>query len=435
VTVLSLLLGGGTHSGFLGDVILQLAALPLLVAALWRMCSLPSVKRLRWALRGCLATVSLPLIQLIPLPAEIWTALPNREPLIEAFTLLGSGTPWMPLSVTPHATWLAALSMLPPLALFLGVALLDHRQRRLLSLALAGTGILSVFVALMQVAQGPESPLRFFEITNRSEAVGFFANRNHFAALLYSLILFAAAWAINAAAVIRAALGRQMFETAPIVALMAAFTVLVIILAAQTMTRSRAGLGLTVIALSGAFALPLPERRSTASVGTAAKLLTAASAVAVMFAIQYSLYPILERFASEPLADARISFARNTVEAARAYMPFGSGIASFVTVYGLFEKPEDTLINAYANHAHNDLLELWLESGVLGAGLTAVFLFWLTLRSLAVWRRAPSGTHEIDIYLPRVATMVIGLLIVHSFVDYPIFACALLFEPLALAEN
>ena len=27
-----------------------------------------------------------------------------------------------------------------------------------------------------------------------TEAVGFFANRNHFAALLYALILFAAAW-------------------------------------------------------------------------------------------------------------------------------------------------------------------------------------------------------------------------------------------------
>ena len=50
-------------------------------------------------------------------------------------------------------------------------------------------GIIGVFVGLFQVAGGPESPLRYFEITNPTEAVGFFANRNHFAALLYCLIL------------------------------------------------------------------------------------------------------------------------------------------------------------------------------------------------------------------------------------------------------
>jgi hypothetical protein len=32
-----------------------------------------------------------------------------------------------------------------------------------------------VFVGLSQVAQGPNSTLRFYEITNLSEAVGFFA--------------------------------------------------------------------------------------------------------------------------------------------------------------------------------------------------------------------------------------------------------------------
>jgi hypothetical protein len=37
---------------------------------------------------------------------------------------------------------------------------------------------------LLQVAQGPRL-LRLFAVTNLSEAVGFFANRNHFAALLF----------------------------------------------------------------------------------------------------------------------------------------------------------------------------------------------------------------------------------------------------------
>ena len=57
-------------------------------------------------------------------------------------------------------------------------------------------GVLSVLVGLIQVAQGQESPFRFFAITNPTEAVGFFANRNHFAALLYCLMVFALAWIV-----------------------------------------------------------------------------------------------------------------------------------------------------------------------------------------------------------------------------------------------
>ena len=36
--------------------------------------------------------------------------------------------------------------------------------------------------------------------------------------------------------------------------------------------------------------------------------------------------PVLDRFDTDPLSDSRIAFARNTSEAARAYMPFGAGV-------------------------------------------------------------------------------------------------------------
>ena len=71
----------------------------------------------------------------------------------------------------------------------------------------------------------------------------------------------------------------------------------------------------------------------------------------------------MERFAQDPLKDARIPFTRNTLEAAEAFIPFGAGMGSFVQVYGMFEKPEDALAGVFANRAHNDLAELWLETG------------------------------------------------------------------------
>ena len=103
--------------------------------------------------------------------------------------------------------------------------------------------------------------MRFFAFTNMEEAVGFFANRNHFAALLYALTLFAAAWAVHAVGSSWGKRRRRAYDTASIVAIIGAFTLLVVLLAGETMARSRFGLGLTIIALFGALALGVSDRR------------------------------------------------------------------------------------------------------------------------------------------------------------------------------
>lgn len=196
--LLSLLLGGGTHSGFLNDAILELAAVPLLAFVLWRKRDQIVASQTRQANTLCVAIALLPALQLIPLPPFIWTRLGGHEVILETFEILGDPLPWMPLTVSPRATWLSGLSLIPPLTIFLATLQLGPWERRLMSLAILLIGIVSGFVGLLQVAQGPDSPLRFFEITNPSEAVGFFANRNHFASFLYSLTLLAAAWAVDA---------------------------------------------------------------------------------------------------------------------------------------------------------------------------------------------------------------------------------------------
>jgi hypothetical protein len=354
----------------------------------------------------------------------------------------------MPISVLPRATWLSALSLLPPLAVFLGTLLLGYRERRLLCILLLGIGILSAFMGLSQVAQGPQSTLRFFEITNPSEAVGFFANRNHFAALLYSLTLFSAVWVIEAAAGVNAERGR--LDTAWMAGVAASLVVLVIILAGLAMARSRAGLVLTIVALFGAFALAVTDQRTASGATTPArltpaKLMMGAIILAVILVVQYALYRILQRFDIDPLEDARIVFARNTFAAAKAYMPVGSGMGTFPSVYALFEKPQDALIDVYANRAHNDVLELALEAGVVGLGIAIVFVAWLATRSVKVWVGRDLTLSGIDLSLARAATLVVALIIAHSLVDYPLrtgaimgllaFACGLLVEPMSADEK
>jgi O-antigen ligase len=333
---------------------------------------------------------------------------------------------------------------LPPMAIFLAAIQLGYRERRSLSLIIIAIGVMSVFLGLSQVAQGSGSELRFYTITNNTEAVGFFANRNHFAALLYAVLLFAAVWAIDIGFKTGSWKDVRTFESANIMPVTAIFLVFVVVIAGEAMARSRAGLALTIVALVAVFALAFTDRRNTAGLKSN-KLLIAAIVLAIILSLQFALYRVLGRFAYDPLENARLVFAHNTIRAAWAFMPFGSGLGTFVPVYAMFERPVDTIANTYANHAHDDILELWLETGVMGIILICLFLTWLGFASVKLWRRPPSGPGGFDCTLARAAALVIGLLVAHSFVDYPmrteaimaVFAvsCALLIEPLRSAEE
>lgn len=451
----ALLLGGGTRGGFLSDAILELIAVPALLIALaslgdrqiWRTKTRPDVYRV---LALCCAIALLPLIQLVPLPPRIWVNLLRREELAKVFELVGNETPWMPISVSPPATWLSFLSLLPPLAIFLATMQLSYRERRGLSLVIIAVGVVSVFLGLSQVAQGQSSLLRFFSITNATDAVGFFANRNHFAALLYAVLLFTAVWAIDIGFKIGSWNDLKNFETGKVVALTAILMIFIVVIAGEAMTRSRAGLALTIVALLAVFALTLTDRRNISGATSAdgrkvsgamvKKLLLGATILALILSMQFALYRILGRFTNDPLEDARIVFAHNTVAAAKAFLPFGSGSGTFVPVYQMFERPNDAIANTFANHAHNDFLELWLETGIFGPILLCLFVIWLGFKSVQLWRRPPAGLSAFDCSLARAATAVIWLLLAHSFVDYPlrteailaVFAvcCAFLIAPL-----
>ena len=443
----SLLLGGATRGGYLSDAILELLAIPALllvvsslIDALRRSTHIP--RSTSWALMLCFAIALLPLLQLVPLPPWIWTKLPGRNAIVAVFELVGGQGNWMPISVSPNLTWLSFLSLLPPMAIFLGAIQLGYRERRGLSLVVISVGIISAFFGLIQIAQGPTSPLRFFTFTDITEAVGFFANRNDFAALLYAVLPFAGAWAIDIA--VRVVSWKHVRRAVSIVMLTAAFLALIVLIATVAMARSRAGLALTIVALAGMFAMAYADRRNTPGIGPG-KLLLGATLLAVMLAGQFTLYRILDRFALEPFEDARLTFARETASAASAFMPFGSGVGTFVPVYAMFEEPSDTIGNVYINHAHNDFLEGWLETGVLGMLLFGVFVIGLGFRSAELWWRSLNKAGELDRLLMRAATLTIALLIAHSVVEYPLrtgailaifaFSCALLIEPLAVAED
>jgi O-antigen ligase len=443
---LSIVLGGGSRSGYLSDALLQLISIPPLLIAVSRLAALrrsdpKAFRHTRPGLLFAAAIVLVPLIQLVPLPPALWTLLPGHAPIVAAYDALGRSPAWLPISVSPDATTLAALALLPPLALFLCVLLLDYRERRLLSLLLVALAVASSFLALLQISQGVSSPLRFFPTYNASQAVGFFANKNHLAALLYAALAFAAVFALDVGSGFRLARNRTWFETRGLLPVTLSLLVIVVLIAAEGMAHSRAGMALTMTCLVGICALAYGQR---AHKRTPAGLILAAVAIAAVLVVQFGLYRILQTFAADPFDDSRILFLRNTIAAAKTYMPFGAGMGTFVPVYAMFEKPAD-VFPQYINHAHNEFAELWLESGLFGISLLGAFLLWFAVRAAKIWRGSAFSGGELDRSLARAATLVIVLLSGHSLLDFPLrtaammavvaLACGLMLEPVKIATR
>lgn len=419
---LALLIGGGTTSYHLGDLLLQALAVLLLASGLGRMLlrqgrgEVLSVDRtqLLWL---AVAVVIVMLAQFLPLPAALWAALPGRADLAQNYAQLGLETPaWLAWSTEPNASAAALRAVLPALALLvLGVQLDDDWRRRLLWLPLL-LALLSVPFGLLQVSQGADSELRFYSPTNHHEAVGFFANRNHFAALLYVGMAIGFGYFLGYD---RRFVGRGPVRFAHALGWM---TLITLLLLGLLLSRSRAGVGLALFTLGAMSLIGFASMRSVRWTWIAGAL-----TLVVLLAFGLGYDAISARMESDWLADNRWRVSAATFALARDYGWLGSGTGTFPAAYAAFE-PIDLLGDKIINHAHNDWFELLVELGWSFVVLVGLFGWWLARRVRALvgadWRALP----------PTTIAAAVGLfaLLLHSGVDYPLRTSALLLVWVAL---
>jgi O-antigen ligase len=425
----ALLFGGASRLNVAQTAGLELISLPVIGVAIWRLHLQGALRSLAVPLALLGAVAAIPLLQLLPVPIDVWRALPGRAHLAAGLEMVGM-KPWQLIfSVAPDRTAENALALLVPIGVALGTFACSRDQRRALMGIVVVAAIASLLLAIAQSAGGPDGPLVFYGGTDIQFANGVFANRNHQALfLLLSLPMIAA--------LVRPPSSRVDGKT--IAGAVAMLGFLLIMLVGVAETRSRGGLLLTLPAIVGAWAVFQRSNR-----GQRINLVVLALGAVLVLALGGALIAfhaeVLHRFSAPLQAETRQQIWASTLQAAHQFAPLGAGIGSFDRIYPSVETTQ-AMQAVFVNHAHNDYLELWLEAGAPGIAVLAAWGVWFLARAVTSWRRRGGSAQ-----LAQAGSVAVVLIALHSTIDYPVrtlaimsvlaLSCALLAVPFGKGTN
>ena len=353
--------------------------------------------------------VGLLLVQILPLPHQIWMAFPGREFVIESLRATGIPSGWLPLSLDANSTRDDLIFIAPALALFVAALTVQANQRIYLVLTLLGFVLVSIILGLAQKFQGPTSSLYIYDFGSNGSATGFFANRNFSAALLYAAIPFVVALALN---------WIRSGKTHKIVGPFFAFIFIAVIIAGLGATESRMGIILAFFAIL--LSIPLIWTKQGQSIGS--RGLVIMMFIAVFLIAQFGLVAILRLASTDSVSEYRTTIYAVSLSTLRSVFPVGGGFGSFVPLYAMHETPS-VVTTAFVNHAHNDWLELVLEGGLPMAILLVAYLVWYASATYNIWAKGRDISEDL---LLKAASISIALLLFHSFFDYPLRTPALM---------
>lgn len=400
---------GGSAQGIWSNMVLQLLGVLILAWAVLAPSEEPLLAPARQLLILALAAVTVVALQLVPLPSTVWPHLGGRETIANGYRILGMPAPAMPLSLTPYGSLNSLLGLIPPLALFCGIVRLKAYRTAWLATALLVGTIAGILLGALQVAgsDSPASPWYLYEQSNFGLATGFFANANHMGILLVIILPFLAAF-------LGSARGPNKQRNSAIVAIVAGVALVIVVGIILNGSLAAYGLSLPVVLTSAL--LFLPQRRTLrlgALILAALLLVGAIGAIATSATRSDEFGP-----GATASVQTRQDMLVTTGRAVRDFMPWGTGLGSFRSVYQLYES-RDQISTTYVIHAHNDYVELALELGVAGILLIIAFLVWWGRAVWHAWRYAEGGIYA------RAASIATAAVLVHSLVDFPLRTAAI----------
>lgn len=350
-----------------------------------------------------LLLIVFPLLQLIPLPPEIWRSLPGRGAETTIIELAGGEKLARPLALDPNTNLQLFATLVMLTAFAINVARLDAANiNRLLRIVLA-LALVQFLIGAVQFSTGGTA-LDIFDNSHKGWLLGTFANRNHAGLFFACAILLTAALYDGRSTVKGGAV--SAFERLALLALVSLW----LIGAIGTGSRTAFVLSLLATAIAAFVALRGVRVPKWAWLGGTVMLATVVAAVMSSGRVER----LVNRYETVG-EDQRWSMWNNSYKIIADYMPWGSGFGSFSYVYNKYE-PITEVIPTYTNNAHNDYLELIIEAGLPGFTLLGLVVL-LSLVGVVRGIRSP------DTQIARhalVAGGIILLFLCHSVVDYPI---------------
>lgn len=348
------------------------------------------------------------LLQSVPLPSGVWTSLPGRSLIAEGYKALGQRLPALPISLDIEETMTTTGYVLIPLfVMLLSLRIGMKRLRGIVPWFLVILGVASVIFGLFQVFDGRDSMLYLYEFTSNGLPVGFFSNVNHQASMLLMMLPFAL--------FLLSELGQDWNSADGNVALAIVIVAMIFMLLVGIFGAGSVG-GYAIIApvlLLAFLASRAPNRKG---MGRSMQLgLVGAFALGVLLVASS---PVLEGLGVTSFSDgegSRYNIWQMTVQAIKDHWIFGTGLGTYESVIPLYENP-DTVTATFVAKAHNDYLQLVMESGIFGLIFIGFCLVWFGGRFFSVWGKGRGGTTEA---LRKFAFISILAVALHSIVDYP----------------
>lgn len=412
VVTVALLFAGSAWPRSLGDVSTQIASVPLVFLVVRRLAASPGPNALssRFVRLLPLAAIAIPLLQVVPLPPALWTALPGREILVQTLELLHRDLPFQTLALSPSMAWRAALFTVPAVAVFYATALLSTEMRLRLVAAIGCFALLNILFAMAQRFYGAESWWDLYGTVSPTSMTGLFRSKNHYPALLYTALPLV----VTALFVAGQRLGAR-----PWVMMTVTIGVTVALLIGVLLSRSRAGFVLALVAVAWSFRLMIARETHLSR----RWLVPAGAAVLVtLVLLEPQMEQLLLRFESSPVDDYRWVIAARAWQAFLMFLPFGSGLGTFVPIYQRFETIDTLPTNTFVNFAHDDFLQIAVEAGIPGVAASAAYLGWF-LWTFVRLRRLPNLMPSV--LLGQAASVSAFLLLAHSTIEYPLRTGAL----------
>ena len=418
VLLVALWLGGGvTQDSTSVDEWLQLLALPVLwLSVRVLLAEFPTDRLSRCGIALAVAIVLLLALQLLPLPESVWNLPAARGALAQDVQQAGVDTLRRHWSLAPAATEQGLWALLPALACFFAALALDKPQRRRVLQVVIALAAFNVLFAFFQAGLPLDSELRLYDFD--AGFGGLLANTNHQAtACIIGMVL---ATGLGAEARFRA-----QREQAHLHAAWGYFLLAGVFLLATPLSTSRAGMAIALPALALALVLtgvvPLRRmKRNKAALGVVA---------GIVLMVALGMQAALGWMAIDLAEEQRHVFAEITFQLGLAHAPLGSGVGSFVPLFAA-ASPLQMQEAYYVNHAHNEYVQWWLETGWLGMLLLAGVL---CVQAVACKRLLAQRGRGSQAILAASAWVAIAAVLAHSWADYPLRTLSLMSTTAALA--